>query len=94
LQLADKIIIVNNGTITYQGTYTELQENPNQVKKLSLERHHNDVEQAQAQAAKSVQGQNQKLSDAKSDLKRATGDFSLYGKDFTPAYHLMLTSPT
>ena len=76
--LADKLIILGDGSVTYQGTWADLEHKPESMLKVDLaEPAGNGLEQ---RVDKTVLNQSLKVADAISDLSRATGDFSLYGK--------------
>ncbi|KAB5518710.1 ABC transporter [Coniochaeta sp. 2T2.1] len=75
--LADKLIILGNGTVAYQGTWAELAHKPDSMLKVNIaEATKNDLDQ---KVDKTVVSQSLKVAEAISDLNRATGDFSLYG---------------
>ncbi len=79
---ADQIVILEKGRITNQGigedlTNDDIQETPqinlNQVRHLTTEEQYLVLNPTQAQR------QNLKVAEAISDLRRSTGDLSLYG---------------
>ncbi|KPM40571.1 hypothetical protein AK830_g5983 [Neonectria ditissima] len=78
-KLADWLVILDNGKITYQGTNSDLKENPSHVMKVCLKRVPDASTVDQPQANKRAQSQSLQVAEAQSDLSRATGDFSLYG---------------
>ena len=76
--MADKLIILGNGTIAYQGTLEDLARKPESMLKVNIaEVTKNNADQ---QVDKTVASRNLKVAEAISDLNRATGDFSLYGR--------------
>ncbi|KAB5542688.1 ABC transporter [Coniochaeta sp. 2T2.1] len=75
--LADKLIILGNGTVAYQGTWSNLAHKPDSMLKVNIaETTKNDLDQ---KLDKTVRNHSLKVAEAISDLSRATGDFSLYG---------------
>ncbi|WYZ44670.1 hypothetical protein EsH8_VII_001106 [Colletotrichum jinshuiense] len=77
--LADWLVILGDGTVTYQGTWTGFTQDPKQSLKVQINETKQSATEEQPRVDKTVQKQNLKVAEAVSDLSRATGDFSLYG---------------
>ncbi|GAB1312726.1 ATP-dependent bile acid permease [Madurella fahalii] len=79
-RLADRLVIVWDGRLTYQGTWTNFREDPNHVLKLDINSEtQNSVAEEKPKLDETVQNQSLKVAEATDDLSRATGDISLYG---------------
>ncbi|KAF9875444.1 hypothetical protein CkaCkLH20_07264 [Colletotrichum karsti] len=78
-KLADSLILLDGGSITYQGTWDDLSKTPDISRKFQADKSHDTDIEDNAKVDKTVQSQSLKVAEAVSDLSRATGDFSLYG---------------
>ncbi|KAF9774615.1 hypothetical protein IL306_007338 [Fusarium sp. DS 682] len=77
--LADSLIILENGSVTYQGPPDGIREEAVHISQMY---HNTTVPTENAdhlEAHKTVEGQALKVTEAMADLSRSTGDFSLYG---------------
>ncbi|TIC97218.1 Canalicular multispecific organic anion transporter 1 [Colletotrichum higginsianum] len=77
--LADSLVILDNGTVAYQGTWAGLTQDPEHVLKLHIDGTEKNVTEEDPQVDKNILSQSIKVDEAVSDLSRATGDASLYG---------------
>ncbi|KAK2051438.1 P-loop containing nucleoside triphosphate hydrolase protein, partial [Colletotrichum caudatum] len=77
--LADYLVILDNSTVAYQGTWADFTQDPRHVVKFQLDGTQKNVNREEPQVNKTVLSQNLKLEEAVTDLSRATGDMSLYG---------------
>ncbi|CCF34829.1 hypothetical protein CH063_01208 [Colletotrichum higginsianum] len=77
--LADSLVILDNGTVAYQGTWAGLTQDPEHVLKLHIDGTEKNVTEEDPQVDKNILSQSIKVYEAVSDLSRATGDVSLYG---------------
>ncbi|KAF4963705.1 hypothetical protein FSARC_8302 [Fusarium sarcochroum] len=77
--LADWVVVLENGTITYQGTGADSKENLNQAVKIQLQKRQDTDSIGLVPTNKHAQSQSLKIVEARYDLSRATGDLSLYG---------------
>ncbi|KZL84742.1 atp-binding cassette [Colletotrichum incanum] len=76
---ADWLVILRDGTISYQGTWTDLTQDTKHVVKLHINETQNGTSSEKPRLDKNLQSQSLKVAEASSDLNRATGDISLYG---------------
>ncbi|KAF6805035.1 hypothetical protein CMUS01_14711 [Colletotrichum musicola] len=76
--LADFLVVLADGSITYQGTWDALAQKPEQVLKLQVSETHRENAEDKPQVDKTVQSKSLKVTEAVSDLSRATGDMTLY----------------
>lgn len=70
--LADWLVILGDASVKYQGTWANLKQKPENILKVNVADHGNNLDNT-------VQSQALKVDEAISDLDRSTGDFSLYG---------------
>ncbi|TQN66876.1 ABC transporter atnG, partial [Colletotrichum shisoi] len=77
--LADSLLILDNGTVAYQGTWAGLTQDPEHVLKLHIGGTEKNFTEEDSQVDKTIRSQSLKVDEAVSDLRRATGDVSLYG---------------
>ncbi|TKW49435.1 Canalicular multispecific organic anion transporter 2 [Colletotrichum tanaceti] len=77
--LADSLVILDNGAVTYQGTWAGLPQDPEHVLKLHLGVTEKNATEDDPQVDKTIRSQSLKVDEAVSDLSRATGDVTLYG---------------
>jgi ATP-binding cassette, subfamily C (CFTR/MRP), member 1 len=77
--LADQVILLENSTVGYQGTWDDLATKPKQLLKFTTEGSVNKSDRHADQPNKNLNSQSLKIDEATSDLSRKTGDFSLYG---------------
>ncbi|KAL0932221.1 ATP-binding cassette containing protein [Colletotrichum truncatum] len=76
--LADELIILGSGSVQYQGTWKNLAQKPDGILKFNINDNHNNSIDEDHQLDKTMQSKNLKVAEATCDLKRATGDVSLY----------------
>ncbi|GKT70576.1 ATP-binding cassette containing protein [Colletotrichum tofieldiae] len=76
---ADWLVILGDGTVSYQGPWADLTQDTKHVVKLHISETQNGNPGEQPRLDKNVQSQSLKVAEAISDLTRATGDISLYG---------------
>ncbi|KAK4444468.1 ATP-binding cassette-containing protein [Podospora aff. communis PSN243] len=77
--LADWLVILGDGAITYQGKWDDLKQNTKLVLKLDVGETQKKAGDVQPELDKAVKSRSLKVAEAANDLSRATGDFSLYG---------------
>lgn len=77
--MADWLVILGDGAVTYQGTWADLTQDPKYISKIQFNETQNSTTEEQPQVDKTVQSQSLKVAEAISDLGRASGDVSLYG---------------
>ena len=77
--MADWLVILGEGEISYQGTWADFKQDPKLVLKLDIGETHHRVNDMQPEFDKAVQSKSLKVAEAANDLSRATGDVSLYG---------------
>ncbi|WQF82387.1 Putative AAA+ ATPase domain, ABC transporter type 1, transmembrane domain-containing protein [Colletotrichum destructivum] len=77
--LADSLVILDNGTVAYQGTWAGLTQDPEHVLKLHIGGTKKNITEEDPKVDKTIRSQSLKVDEAASDLSRATGDVSLYG---------------
>lgn len=85
--LADSLVILDNGTVAYQGTWAGLTQDPEHVLKLHIGGTEKNVTEEDPQVDKNIRSQSIKVDEAVSDLSRATGDASLYGNALLQLLH-------
>lgn len=78
---ADWLVVLGNASVQYQGVLADLAHKSEGVLKVKLTEPQDEVVGEKRQEDLVVQRQNLQLAEAISDLSRATGDFSLYGKN-------------
>ncbi|KAJ4251360.1 hypothetical protein NW762_011341 [Fusarium torreyae] len=77
--LADSLIILDSGRVTYQGPPSGIKEDAAQIRQIYLNRTIPQENAESLEESKVVQGQALGVTEAMADLARSTGDFSLYG---------------
>jgi hypothetical protein len=77
--LADWLVVLGSGTVTYQGTWADFTKDPKQILKVHINKTQSGTIEERTQVDKIVGSQSIRVADAISDLSRATGDFTLYG---------------
>lgn len=90
-KLADQLLILGNGSVTYEGTWDDLAQKPGEILKFNDDESHDQNSVQEVKMDKTVLKQKLKVEEGISDLSRAAGDFSLYGmvpRHFGSAYHL------
>ncbi|KAF4874091.1 ABC transporter atnG [Colletotrichum siamense] len=90
-KLADQLLILGNGSVTYKGTWDDLAQKPGEILKFNDDESHDQNSVQEVKMDKTVLKQKLKVEEGISDLSRAAGDFSLYGmvpRHFGSAYHL------
>ncbi|KAF4341620.1 ABC transporter [Fusarium beomiforme] len=90
--LADSVVLLENGKVTYQGPPDGLKEEATHLSQLhdnltAPEANADHLEGHTLEVEKTVRGQALKVTEAMTDLSRSTGDFSLYG------YYLRAVKP-
>jgi hypothetical protein len=78
--LADWLVVLGNSSVKYQGTWAGLTLKPESVLRVLVPETDASSTKEQPQVDSTVQKQTLKVADAISDLSRATGDLSLYGR--------------
>ncbi|KAI8295000.1 Baeyer-Villiger monooxygenase [Colletotrichum sp. SAR11_240] len=78
-KLADQLLILGNGSVTYKGTWDDLAQKPGEILKFNDDESHNQNSVQEVKMDKTVLKQKLKVEEGISDLSRAAGDFSLYG---------------
>ncbi|KAF5499423.1 ABC transporter atnG [Colletotrichum fructicola] len=86
-KLADQLLILGNGSVTYKGTWDDLAQKPGEILKFNDDESHDQHSMQEVKMDKTVLKQKLKVEEGISDLSRAAGDFSLYGYYIT-AYWL------
>ncbi|KAF5563755.1 ABC transporter [Fusarium phyllophilum] len=81
--LADSLIIMDNGRVTYQGSPSEIKEEAAHLRQTHANAALAEINTDLAETNKTIQSQALEVTDAITDLGRSTGDFSLYGNDIT-----------
>ncbi|KAK2041784.1 P-loop containing nucleoside triphosphate hydrolase protein [Colletotrichum somersetense] len=84
--LADRVILLDNNTVTYGGPWAGLAQDRKHVLKFKINELKNDSKE-QPQMDKTVLSKSLKVDEAATDLSRATGDMSLY------SYYLQAVGP-
>jgi ABC-type multidrug transport system ATPase subunit len=86
--LADWLVVLADSSIQYQGTVAGLKDQPQSILKVNATDLDKNAAEEQLKVDSNVQRQTMKVADAISDLSRATGDITLYGKRavFTPLF--------
>ncbi|KAK2035131.1 P-loop containing nucleoside triphosphate hydrolase protein [Colletotrichum zoysiae] len=84
--LADRVILLDNNTVTYEGPWAGLGQDQKHVLKFKIDESKNDSKE-QPQMDKAVLSKSLKVDEAATDLNRATGDMSLY------SYYLQAVGP-
>ncbi|KAJ0382798.1 hypothetical protein COL922a_011807 [Colletotrichum nupharicola] len=77
-KLADQLLILGNGSVTYKGTWDDLAQKPGEILKFNDDESHNQNSVQEVKMDKTVLRQKLKVEEGISDLSRAAGDFSLY----------------
>lgn len=77
--MADRLIGLGDGSIKYQGTWSEMKDRPESILKFLASDTHDNSSDGSHTVDKTVESQRLKVEEAVSDLGRATGDISLYG---------------
>ncbi|KAF3807888.1 ABC transporter FUM19 [Colletotrichum gloeosporioides] len=78
-KLADQLLILGNGSVTYKGTWDDLAQKPGEILKFNNDESHDQSSVQEVKMDKTVLKQKLKVEEGISDLSRAAGDFSLYG---------------
>lgn len=78
--MADWLVVLGDASVKYQGTWADLTLKPEDILRLNVPESEKSSAKDQPQTDRTVQSQTLKVADAISDLSRATGDLSLYGK--------------
>ncbi|KAH9238350.1 hypothetical protein K456DRAFT_1746473 [Colletotrichum gloeosporioides 23] len=78
-KLADQLLILGNGSVTYKGTWDDLAQKPGEILKFNDDESHDQNSMQEVKMDKTVLKQKLKVEEGISDLSRAAGDFSLYG---------------
>ncbi|KAL7811124.1 P-loop containing nucleoside triphosphate hydrolase protein [Trichoderma gracile] len=77
--LADRLVVLADSSIQYQGTVAGLKDQPQSILKVNATDLDKNAAEEQLKVDSNVQRQTMKVADAISDLNRATGDITLYG---------------
>ncbi|KAF5253662.1 hypothetical protein FANTH_1353 [Fusarium anthophilum] len=85
--LADSIVILENGRVTYEGPSNKMREEATHLRQTHVKLAVAEANTNLVETNKTIQSQTLELTDAMVDLGRSTGDFSLYGY-YLSALHL------
>lgn len=77
--MADWLLILGGGTVTYQGTWADFPQDPKHDLRVHIYETRDSTIEEKPQADETVQSQGLKVAEAISNLSRVTGDVSLYG---------------
>ncbi|KAG5797000.1 hypothetical protein H9Q69_003963 [Fusarium xylarioides] len=86
--LADSIIILENGRVTYQGPPDEINEEAAHLRQTHASAVADETNAGLVETNKTIQSQALEVTEAMADLGRSTGDFSLYA-----SYSFFVTFP-
>ncbi|KAF4783878.1 hypothetical protein HER10_EVM0001269 [Colletotrichum scovillei] len=85
--LADRLILLNNGSVAFEGTWDGLTNDQKHVLKFTINEGKKNTIEQHVQMDNVVRSKSLKVDEAVTDLTRATGDMSLYG------YYLQAVGP-
>lgn len=91
--MADDIILLDLATVAYQGTWSDLRQKPEQITKIGVSYLHPEP-RGETLVNHNIQDAGLKVAEATSDLSRATGDLSLYGRCWLPFHFHIHTDTT
>ncbi|RKL31169.1 hypothetical protein BFJ72_g11186 [Fusarium proliferatum] len=87
--LADSLIILESGRVTYQGSPNAVNEEVAHLRQMNVNVAVAETNTGLVKTNKTIQSQALEVTEAVADLGRSTGDFTLYDKSQQPAYILL-----